>query len=410
MPPTRLSKATLSQVGVFIQRLGEGCTKPSRKFLRGMMLGLAMSGSVMLSEVARKLLGLRAITFHSLHKGLCRGLKSRGWSALPMQERYLQQVRSAVPSNALVAFDLGDITKPRARKMPGLRTVMDGSEGGLKKGWPLVEVEAVFGKKGQHVPLWLELFSVGRRGYKSQRAMVEMAISTIVRHLGRLGLWVFDRGFDSWEFFKFFGKVGLKFLVRVEGKRLVRDLSDGEQRSLAAMTQRLPSCARLLWGRRHKGKGYLIRVGFGALLIPQSGQMLWVIVARGFGRKPMLLLTNQPVTHGSDAVRMVRDYLKRWSVEEAGRFVKQAFNLENLRVLTWPGLVKLVWLVLWTYGLLCLIRIKAKRRFADLLKNYPAFGPVPRYPYYRAAAALAWLLLVGALSDPAAYSAAWKSG
>jgi hypothetical protein len=375
-----------------------------------MMLGLTMSGSVMLSEVARKLHGLRAITFHALHKGLCRGLKSRGWSALPMQERYLQQIRPVLPSNALIAFDLGDVTKPRARKMPGLRTVMDGSEGGLKKGWLLIEVEAIFGKKGRHLPLWLELFSVGRRGYKSQRALVEQAITTIVRHLGKLGLWVFDRGFDSWEFFAFLGKVGLKFLVRAEGKRTVCDLSDGEQKSLAAMAQALPACGSMLWGRRHKGKGYLIRVGFGALLMPQNGQMLWLIVARGFGRKPMLLLTSQPITCAPEAVRLVRDYLKRWSVEEAGRLVKQAFSLENLRVLTWPGLVKLVWLVLWTYGLLCLIRLKARSLFMALIAHYPAFGPAPRYPYYRAAGALAWLLFVGVLARSPALSALWESG
>jgi DDE family transposase len=410
MPRYRLSKAIISQLQGFTQTLGEACPKPSRKFLYQMTLGLALSGSVLLSEVARKLLPLKSITFHALHKGLCRGLKSRQWSALPAQERYLKQAKRLLPSNAIIACDLGDITKPRARKMPGLRKVRDGSTGQIKKGWWLIEIEAIFGKKGQRLPLWLELFSVGRRGYKSQRAMIEMAITTMVRHLGKLGLWVFDRGFDSWEFFEFLDKTQLKFLVRAEGRRLVRDLSDGQERSLAKMTQQLPSCGTFLWGRRRQGRGYLIRVGFGALLIAQTGQMLWVVVARGFGRKPMLLLTNQSITCAEQAIRLIKTYLKRWAVEEAGRLVKQVFRLENLRVLTWPGLVKLVWLVLWAYGMMCFIRIKAKRLFREMIKAYPAFGPVPHYPYYRIAGALAWVLLVALATQTSPPPLALKSG
>jgi len=40
-------------------------------------------------------------------------------------------------------------------------------------------------------------------------------------------------------------------------------------------------------------------------------------------------------------VALAKAYLKRWGVEEAGRLIKQVFDLENLRVLTWSGLQKL---------------------------------------------------------------------
>ena len=107
MPRARLSKAILSQVGQFVQTLGKACPKPSRKFLYGMTLGLAMSGDVKLSEIARKLKPLKNIRFHALHKGLCRGLKSKQWSALPVQEAYLKKAARLVPSNRFIACDLG---------------------------------------------------------------------------------------------------------------------------------------------------------------------------------------------------------------------------------------------------------------------------------------------------------------
>lgn len=397
MPPIRLSQAILSQVGSFVQRLGEACPKPSRKFLYGATLGMAMSGSVLLSEVARKLKPLKSITFHALHKGLCRGLKSKRWSAMPVQLAYLRQLARHLPGDTFVAVDLGDITKPRARKMPGLRTVRDGSTNTLKKGWWLVEIEAIFGR-GKHLPLWLELFSVGRRGFKSQRFLVQQAIATIIAHLGPLGMWLFDRGFDNWRFFAFLRDLKLKFLIRVNSSRIV-ELPDGRSMSLGRLAGSLPSLARFVWGRRRQGRGYVIDVAWAEFAIPQNGQKLWLIVARGFGRHPLLLVTNRPVGPESCAVRLVRAYLKRWGVEEAGRLVKQAFDLENLRVLSWAGLVKLTWLAIWTYGLVCLVRLKSRRLYEALLRLYPSFGPTPPYPYYRIAGGLAWLLLVGALAD-----------
>jgi hypothetical protein len=409
MPHHRLSKAILSQVGQFVQTLGEACPKPSRKFLYGMTLGLAMSGNVKLSEVARKLKPLKNIRFHALHKGLCRGLKSKQWSALPVQESYLGRAADIVPSNRFIACDLGDITKPSARKMPGLRTVRDGSTGKLKKGWWLVEIEAIFGK-GKHLPLWLELFSVSRKGYKSQRTMVEAAISTIIRFIGTSGLWLFDRGFDNWEFFAFLERIKLDFLVRVKANRRVRDLSDNQLKGLGQVAKGATPTARFVWGRRHHRTGYIISVAFARIRILQSEQVLSLVVAHGFGRHPLLLFTNRKVADGFQAVKLVRAYLKRWGVEEAGRIQKQAFNLEDLRVLTWAGLVKLVWLAMWTYGLLCSMRLKANRLYEKILAAYPAFGPVPRFPYYRVAGGLALLLFVGALIDPDALLALWKSG
>jgi hypothetical protein len=374
-----------------------------------MTLGLTMSGSVMLSEVARKLKPLKTIRFHALHKGLCRGLKSQQWSALPVQEAYLGQAAGLIPSNRFIACDLGDITKPSAHKMPGLRIVRDGSTGQLKKGWWLVEIEAIFGK-GNHLPLWLELFSVSRKGYKSQRAMVEAAISTIIRFIGTCGLWLFDRGFDNWEFFVFLERVKLMFLVRAKTNRRVRDLSDNRMKGLGQVAKGAAPSARFVWGRRRHGTGYLIRVAFARVQIPQSGQVLSLVVAYGFGRHPLLLFTNHEVADGFLAVKLVRAYLKRWGVEEAGRIQKQAFNLEDLRVLTWAGLVKLVWMTMWTYGLLCSLRLKGKHLYDKLLGIYPAFGPVPRFPYYRVAGGLALLLFVGALTDPGALLAGWKTG
>jgi hypothetical protein len=369
-----------------------------------------MAGNVMLSEIARKLVPFRGITFHALHKALCRGLKSPRWAAWPIQERYLKQVCTSLGRERVIACDLGDITKPRVRRMPGIQTVHDGSTGELKKGWWLLEMEAIHGPGRKHLPLWLELFSVSRRGYKSQWMIIEKAIRTVVEGIGRRGLWVFDRGFDSERFFAFLGELKVTFLTRVQARRCVIEEQTGKRKSFGALAQGVLEKAPFLWRRRYQGETLLMRAGFCAFKMERTQQRLCLIVVQGFGRHPFLLVSNRALRTASEAADLAKRYMQRWGVEEAGRLVKQAFRLENIRVLSWAGLVKLVWCAMWTYGLLCLLRFKQPRRYRKILAVYPSFGRTPPFPYYRLAGAVAWLLFVTSLTEPTLLAAALKSG
>jgi hypothetical protein len=116
------------------------------------------------------------------------------------------------------------------------------------------------------------------------------------------------------------------------------------------------------------------------------------VVIEGFGKNPLLLMTNRILQSATEAVEVAKAYFKRWGVEEAGRMIKQAFDLENLRVLSWAGLQKLVWCALWSYGLLCQLRFSLRTRYSPLLKVYPSFGPEPAFSYYRLAGAVRYLL------------------
>jgi Transposase DDE domain len=407
----RLSQEIITDFRCAIQTVGAGCPKPSQKFLWSVTLGLAMAGNVMVSEVARKLIPFRGITFHALHKGLCRGLKSPRWGAWPVQEAYLKQAGRHLGRNRVIACDLGDITKPRVRRMPGIQTVRDGSTGQMKKGWWLLEIEAMHGQGRKHLPLWLELFSVSRRGYKSQWVLIEKAIRTLVEQMGRWGLWIFDRGFDSERFFAFLGELKIQFLVRANAKRCVIDPQTRRRRSLSVLARGILEKAPFLWRRRWRSETLLMKAGFCVIEMEHTHQRLCLIAVQGFGQHPFLLLTSRLPKSAQQAAELAKCYIQRWGVEEAGRLVKQAFRLENIRVLSWAGLVKLVWCAMWTYGLLCLVRFRKKlNRYREILKAYPGFGPTPPFPYYRLAGAVAWLLFVTSLTEPSLLATALKSG
>lgn len=393
MEKTKVSKQILAGLKGSIQRISQAIAKPSQKFLQRMLLGMTMAGSVMLSEVARQPVAAHGITFHAAHKQLSANLKSTQWGAWAVQKAYMDMASSHLDRDRLIAVDLGDITKLYAKKMPQLSTVRDGSTGELKKGWWLLEAEALTGSKHQrHVPLWLELFTIGKRKYQSIWTVIENAIHSMVERIGPSGLWLFDRGFDDWRFFQFLSAESVDFLIRANTRRRVKDLADGRTRTLATLGDQALKSTPMLWKRKYASRACLLKVGHAAFEVPQTGQKLSLVVVEGFGRNPLLLVTSRMIQTGEQAVALAKAYLKRWAVEEAGRFIKQVFDLENLRVLTWAGLQKLVWCALWACGLLCQLRFQAKTFYGQWLKAYPSFGKEPAFSYYRLAGAVRYLL------------------
>ena len=66
---------------------------------------------------------------------------------------------------------------------------------------------------------------------------------------------------------------------------------------------------------------------------------LHLVVIRGFGAEPILLLTNVPLGSGRGGAAFIADvYLVRWKCEETYRFVKQAYRLEDVRVRSYVAL------------------------------------------------------------------------
>jgi len=390
MENVKLSNVIIQQLTGYVNCLTDGCYKPTQKLFKNVLWGMIASKNVMVSEITRSVLA-NTTTFRAVHKRLCSGISNNRWSESVVHKNYLRQISASIKKNTLIAVDIGDITKTRAKKMPKMTTVRDGSTGLLKKGWWLVEVEAM-NKMGKHIPLWLELFSVKQKRFKSFRYVVENAISQLVKILGEKGLWLFDRGFDNWQFFLFLHNLKLNFLIRINTNRCVRLENDTRLYHLSTIVKNINFTEKMLWG--HKRKPFLIECGCCEIVIRQSNQKLILIVAKGFGRHPLLLLTNAVVNLKTFSITsFVRHYLKRWGVEESGRLIKQVFHLENIRALSFCGLIKLVWLALWCFGFFCWLKIVARKIFQSLSSSFPSFEPLPRFAYYRFAGAVSLLLL-----------------
>ena len=72
-----------------------------------------------------------------------------------------------------------------------------------------------------------------------------------------------------------------------------------------------------------------------------------LVVVAGFGEEPMLLLTNalEGARDSQSLWWIAQIYLTRWKIEETFRFIKQSYQLEDIRVMRYQRLKNLVLLM-----------------------------------------------------------------
>jgi hypothetical protein len=98
------------------------------------------------------------------------------------------------------------------------------------------------------------------------------------------------------------------------------------------------------------GKEEKTTVSFNVLPVrlPGYDYPLFLVVVKGFGKLPMMLLTSCPVnTKMKESIwRIVEIYLTRWKCDESFRYSKQCYNLEDRRVRSYLSIRNIVVLVL----------------------------------------------------------------
>jgi hypothetical protein len=335
---SRLEGKIKSQITRFASRLTEGWARPLRRFVGEMLYGLQAAEDVKVSNIARAL--AEKVRLIKTENRLCRNL-ARADLTDRINRFLMWEGAGAVQADTVLALDLGDLRKEYARKMEHLATVRDGSTGELAQGYWLCEVIAAHPYGDRIVPLYGELYSCEAEGFESENAVLLRAIERVSQATGGRGLWAIDRGGDRRKILIPLLDRRLRFVVRQDGDRHIL-LPSGRKcavkeaaRGCATDTERVVEVERD--GRRTR---LGLRLGVMPVKLPERTYTpLWLVVIRGFGAEPILLLTNVAPESGRDYATFVADvYLTRWKCEEAYRFVKQAYRLEDVRVRSYVAL------------------------------------------------------------------------
>ncbi len=385
MQISKLASKLRTKINQFSGYVSSGLDKTARRFVGEAIYGMLNSQSVLLTEIGRSLQS--QVALKKIEERFCRQLqKPELWQTLHRQ--ILADAGPRIDQQSLLILDLGDICKKYARKMEYLAQVRDGSEGELADGYWTIQVVATSGNSNQMVPLYQQLYSQQAPDFVSENAQILQAIDMVSQATQRRGIWVIDRGGDRNVLFNRLldEQAPEEFIIRLVGDR---NLIHRRKKQLAlALAHRCPTPYRQTILKKDQGKQitYELEFGYVSVRLPAHKTPLWMLVVKGYGDKPMMLLTSQPLRRNRKVLwRVLRSYIKRWDIEQSIRFVKQCYDVENIRVLTYRRLRNMMGLLLAVFYFMA-VKLDASAKLSimsgHILKAAKRVFGIPDFKYY----------------------------
>jgi len=316
--------------------------------IKEFLYGIQASKDVKLSNISRAL--KEEIPLIKTEDRLSRNLGSFDMTG-HLNHQILRLADDKIDDTMVIAIDPGDIMKPYAKAMENLCGIYDGSEHADAKGYHLCQVTAANLTHDRIVPLYCEAYSSKAKDHPGSTEKLIEVISCVTSYTLKKGTWAIDRQGDDIDLIKHFQKEELQFVTRLKMNRYLHfDNNINKQ----VKAERIHHHVKL----KHKahiyittdGKEEFMHLSFGAVTVALPDDPTnWytLVIVQGFGKLPMLLLTNKQVNiHKSKELwRIVEIYLTRWKCDECYRYIKQSYNLEDVRVMSYKSIRNIVALV-----------------------------------------------------------------
>jgi hypothetical protein len=345
MQDSKLRSRLKAQLTKFCSELCEGLSRPLEKFVGQMLFGIQASQDVKLSNIARSL--KEEIPLIKTEDRLSRNLRAVELEA-ELTGQLAKMASQRITADTVLCLDLSDIRKEYAKKMEYLATVHDGSTGEMHPGYWLCDITGAEMNGSEIVPLYQKMYSAEAKDFVSENAEVLAGIDLLRSHTQGRGIWALDRGGDRKKLLEPLLDRGERFVIRSTGRRFVVDRKH-IKRSVVELGAkcRLRYQARIVKIQDGQEKIYDLRYGVESIRLVGRDERLHLVVVAGFGEEPILLLTNalEGARDSQSLWWIAQIYLMRWKIEETFRFIKQSYNLEDIRVMKYQRLKNLVVLV-----------------------------------------------------------------
>lgn len=339
----RISRKLRGKIVEFSGELSKGLPKVAGRFVREMLYGIQASQSVVLTKVGRML--EEPLSIKKVEERLSRQLRRKGLTLI-LQRNLLKLASGLIDKEKLLILDLSDIRKKYAKKMQYMSGVRDGSEHDIGNGYWLCKVVATDIEGSAIIPLMGRLYSTEAPGFISENNELLEVINMVSDAVVKKGMWVIDRGGDRRELLEPMLRGRHRFLIRLIGHR---NLIWGKTIKLASEIAEdcpCPYAETIVKVEDGKEKVYHLEFGYRDVRLPGREEKLGMIVVRGFGREPMMLLTTEPLRKSRKVLwRLIRAYIRRWAIEETIRYIKQSYDIEDIRVLNYQSLQNMMPLV-----------------------------------------------------------------
>jgi hypothetical protein len=343
MDCARIASKLREQMVQFSGELSAGLPKVLRRFMTEMIYGIQARQSLRLTEISGAL-GEKISVKKNVER-LSRQLGRLGlWRAVT--GRLLKMAARRIGEATLLILDISDLSKKYAKRMEYMAKVRDGSEKEVGRGyWTLNVIGAEIGS-ARVIPLYGRLYSPQAPDWGSENAEITRAIAEVSAATEGRGIWVLDRGGDRRKLFDYLLDRGHRFIIRLRGDRSLE--SAGLQSALMT-AQDCPALFVEYVAKEESDQERPLRleVGYRKVRLPGRMELLTLVVVKGFGAEPLMLLTDLSIKRSRKSLwHVVAAYMSRWRVEETIRFLKQSYQLEDIRLRTYVRLQNMMALVI----------------------------------------------------------------
>jgi len=325
----------------FSSKLSKGMQKPNKNFMMDMAFGLAKSNSVLLSDIARSL--EESINPIQTIKRLSMRLEYFHEDDL-LLDNYKKIIQPHFTEmDNLVIVDNSEIVKQYSNKLEALGQVRDGSTGKIEKGYWTTNMIGVTDDTKHPIPMYSHLYSSIEEGFISQNEETYKGLRYVRNVLNeKKATFIMDRDYDNVEMMRKILGQGDNFVIRLKKNRHLRY----QNKKLSVRDLALRRKGKINFRSKIKGTVYDLKVSHISVEIPSlKGQKLTMVVVYGYGKDPMVLLTNKKVRRKDEVLSILKAYITRWRIEEMFRVQKNEFKLESIRVRSLKKMNKLFFLV-----------------------------------------------------------------
>lgn len=336
------------QVNKFSGNISKNLGKVQKKFIKEIIYGIQASKDVKLSNISRAL--KEDIPLIKTEDRLSRNLGKEDLTE-ELNHQIMRLADDKINETMVIAIDPGDMMKPYAKAMEHLCGIYDGSEHEGATGYHLCQVTAANLDHDKIVPLYCEAYSSEAKGYPGSTEKIIQIINIVKSHIGNKGTWAIDRQGDDIDLIRHFTTESLEFVTRLTTKRYLCYNGNVNRQVKAERIHthvKLNHHAHIYISKN--GKEEFLHLNYGAITValPEFPKTWYtLVIVEGFGIQPMLLLTNKSVkiADGKALWRIVEIYLTRWKCDECYRYIKQSYNLEDFRVMSYVSIRNITVLV-----------------------------------------------------------------
>jgi hypothetical protein len=284
------------QCNKFSGTISKNLGKVKNRLVKEMIYGIQASKDVKLSNISRAL--MEPLPLIKTEDRLSRNLSDEDLTAT-INNNILRLADDKIDDTMVIALDPGDMMKPYAKAMENLCNIYDGSNHTQAKGYHLCQVTGANLAHDRIVPLYCEAYSTKAIDYPDSTEKLIEIIKKVKSFTGTTGTWAIDRQGDNIDLIRCFTDESLQFVTRL---KMTHYLHFGKNKNRQVKAERIDKHVEL----NHKthiyvskeGKEEFIHINYGAVTValPEYPDLWYtLVIVKGFGQQPMLLLTNKQV-------------------------------------------------------------------------------------------------------------------